>query len=287
MAWTNALDSATPLGSNAPSVIDDHIRLIKAALQERMNSDHYWPLTGTAVSSTDAGKHRKVTLQAVLSSKPTLLTGEAAVYSKTVSGASEAFVEDSAGNEIQLTSGGALNVLISNIQGILTNDTYFTGIDNAGTGTTELIKAGQNEAADTDVAILPDLARLASNAAPLEDTALANKKYVDDSASFGTRSLVDSESNAFLKDHVYLAEVDGIVYALAEGVITYLKVGATSGAVTTVLVTGYPADSASGGNGKIPMNARINAGEYWELTGAPTDIYWHPTGSGDCVDQTA
>jgi len=175
MAWTNALDSATPAGSAAPSTIDDHLRLIKAALQERLNADHYWPLAGTAVSSTDAGKHRKVTAKAVLSVKPTLLTGEAALYTKTVSGVSEWFWEDSAGTEHQLTSGGAPYLTSSDLLGLLANNTYLTAVDNAGTGTVDLIKANAS-----DAAVLPDASLLATSAAPTTDAMIANKKYVDD-----------------------------------------------------------------------------------------------------------
>ena len=55
------------------------------------------------------------------------------------------------------------------------NDTYFTAIDNAGTGTVNLIKANTS-----DVAVLPDGSELATSGAPTADADLANKKYVDD-----------------------------------------------------------------------------------------------------------
>ena len=280
MAWTNALDNATPLGSQAPPVLDDHIRLIKAALQERLNADHYWPLTGTAVSDTDAGKHRKITLQAVLGTKPTLLTGEAALYSKTVSGASEAFIEDSAGNEVQLTSGGALNVLIAQIQGILTNDTYFTAIDNAGTGTTNLIKAGQNEAADTDVAILPDKTRLATSAAPLEDTALANKKYVDDTIpTLGTRTNDDEDTVALTKDTVYNATGDGylVAYAASGGAIAMYSSGVNP--PTTIIDRHEVAANDYGG--MLNVHGLIKSGDYVKITATGSiTANWIPFGSG-------
>jgi hypothetical protein len=60
------------------------------------------------------------------------------------------------------------------------NDTYYTGVNKAGTGTTDLIKVGRNEADDADVPVIADAARTATNAAPAEDTGISNKKYVDD-----------------------------------------------------------------------------------------------------------
>lgn len=284
MAWTYALDNATPLGSQAPSVIDDSIRLIKEAMQERLNADHYWPLTGTAVSDTDAGKHRKLTLQAVLSTKPTLLTGEAALYSKTVSGASEVFAEDSAGNEIQLSSGGALNVLVANIQGILTNDTYWTAIDEAGTGTVNLIKAGRNEADDTDVAVLPDLVRTASNAAPLEDTAVANKKFVDDQVdtkNFGAWSSVDSLSASLASGEVYKADCDGFVVAYSDQGNTHLLTDGSNPPTTR------RSQDADADNTWSNVFCPIRKDDYVKVVGNTAIIgyYWLPMGTGNLVKQ--
>ena len=185
MAWTNEYDTDAPDGDTQPgSVLDDQIKTTRKAIQERLNTDHYFPLTGTQVSSTSAGKHRKLTFYGVLTTKPTLLTGEGAVYMKTVSGVSELFYEDSAGTEKQLTSGGALNVAIAEILGILTNDVYFTGIDNAGTGTVNLIKARTDDTIELGaVATLQDASLLKTSAAPTTDAMIANKLYVDTSVA--------------------------------------------------------------------------------------------------------
>jgi len=109
-AFVYSFDTATPLGSDKVSTLDDKIREVKAAVQERENVDHYWPLTGTQVSDASVGKHRKTQFYGVLAVKPTLLTGECAIYSKTVSGISELFFEDSGGTEKQLSTNGKLNV---------------------------------------------------------------------------------------------------------------------------------------------------------------------------------
>ena len=281
MAWTNALDNATPAGGDAPSTLDDQIRLVKAANQERLNVDHYWPLTGTAVSSTDAGKHRKVTAQAVLSSKPTLLTGEAALYTKTVDGVSEWFWEDSDENEHQLTNSGALNVSIAEILGLLTNDTYFTGIDEAGTGTVNLIKAGRNEADDTDVAVLPDLVRTATNAAPLEDTAIPNMKYVDDQLAtkdFGSRTANDVDSNALIKDTVYLATCDGFLGASGpSGRLVKILAGETANPTFIVANGGNYEDATFSDFVSYP----VTSGEYVKVESYYTPVIWFkPIGTG-------
>lgn len=163
MALSNTFDTATPAGSDDPAEADDRMREIKAAVQERENVDHYWPLTGTEVSDADTGEHRKVTLR--VGSAPSNVVDKGFVYAKDVGGKAELFYIDEDGNEIQLTSKGQN----------LANDTYLTGTDAAGTGSVNLIKAGTN-----DLATLPDSAEMASNAAPVEDEAVVNKKYVDD-----------------------------------------------------------------------------------------------------------
>ncbi|MDD5501961.1 MAG: hypothetical protein PHH26_00670 [Candidatus Thermoplasmatota archaeon] len=113
MTLTNTFDTNTPLGSQAPDVIDDRIRESKAAIQERMNDhngvadtgDHYWPKTGTQVSDTDTGEHRKVTLRTLSAVEIAALDADKAVmYRSEVDG--EYYFTDGAGNTIQITSGG-------------------------------------------------------------------------------------------------------------------------------------------------------------------------------------
>lgn len=174
-------DTSVPDGQTQPvSCLDNYATNDKKANQERLNVDHKFDLTGTQVSDADTGKHRRIVFYTVLTEKPTLEDGECAFYSKEVEGVPEPFFETEDGTEKQLLSAGALNITLAEIAGLLTNDTYWTAIDEAGTGTVNLIKASRNEADDTDVALLPDETRLASSAAPTEDTQVVNKKYVDD-----------------------------------------------------------------------------------------------------------
>ena len=111
--WTSTLDTSTPLGDSAshpPSQGDDRIREVKAGFQERLNIDHYFPLTGTAMSHADTGMHRKVTLL-VQASAPTQKASAIIVYGKDVSGKCELFARDEDGDEIQITDGGVLKGL--------------------------------------------------------------------------------------------------------------------------------------------------------------------------------
>lgn len=167
--WTYTYDTATPLGSDAPSVIDDRIREVKAAIQERMNVDHYWPLTGTEVSDAAAGQHRQIEFYGPIST-PTYAANKMWIYGKDVSSVIEAHILDESNNEIQLTSGGTINITSADLLGTLASDTYFTDANSV-----DLIKGDPN-----GDAMLPDGAELATSAAPTTDHAIANKKYADD-----------------------------------------------------------------------------------------------------------
>ena len=60
-------------------------------------------------------------------------------------------------------------------KGIVANNSYLVGRNQADDGNVDLIKVGTN-----DLPTLPDGAEMASNAEPVEDEAISNKKYVDD-----------------------------------------------------------------------------------------------------------
>ena len=171
--FSDTFDTATPAGGNTPTEADDRMRETKAATQERENVDHYWPKTGTEVSDADAGEHRKVTLRT--GSAPSAVADKGFVYAKDVSAKAELFYRDEDGDEVQITTGGIIKLTSAALLAILANNTFLTAVDQAGSGTVNLIKAGTN-----DLATLPDSAEMASSAAPVEDEAIANKKYVDD-----------------------------------------------------------------------------------------------------------
>lgn len=104
--FADTYDTVSPSGDDNPTEGDDRIRETKAAIQERENVDHYWPLTGTEVSDADTGEHRKVTLR--VGSAPSAVADKGFVYAKDVSGKAELFYIDEDGNEVQITSGGKI-----------------------------------------------------------------------------------------------------------------------------------------------------------------------------------
>jgi hypothetical protein len=190
-AFTYTYDTATPVGTDAPSVIDDRIREVKQAVQERMNVDHYWPLTGTQVSDADGGYHRDIHFYSTTGTDPIL--GVTAV-----SGTDELQYTDSGSSSVQLTSGGYINGAVIKADTIgagsiqLANNTYLKAANNAGDGEVNLIKANTS-----DVAVIPDGSELATSAAPTADADIANKKYVDDnigSANYTPTAYAGQES---------------------------------------------------------------------------------------------
>ncbi len=101
-------DTATPAGSDDPAEADDRMREIKAAVQERENVDHYWPLTGTEVSDADAGEHKKILFHAPIASTPTVAANHGDLRIKDVNSKAELHWTDEDENELQITSGGGL-----------------------------------------------------------------------------------------------------------------------------------------------------------------------------------
>jgi len=144
-AWSSTYDTSTPAGSDPPAVIDDRIREVKAGVQERENVDHYWPLTGTQVSDTDAGKHRRVLFYGPVGTYPTLETDEGFLGTMTVGGVSELCWKDENGNTKQLTNAGKLNVVST--EAVLPTGDQSIGGTKTFTGTVALngaVTIGQN-----------------------------------------------------------------------------------------------------------------------------------------------
>lgn len=106
--FSSTFDTATPLGSDAPSVIDNRIREVKSAVQERENVNHYWPLTGTQVSDTDAGMHRFIDFECPNTTPAAIAANQARLYTKDANSIAELHFIDEDENEVQITSGGEL-----------------------------------------------------------------------------------------------------------------------------------------------------------------------------------
>ena len=103
--WDNAYETSPSDGQNI-SQGATRIRELKVDVRERINVDHLMPGTTTA----EGGMHRQVTFVDPLGAKPTQANDQTYLYTKDASGTSELFWEDEAGNELQLTTAGELNI---------------------------------------------------------------------------------------------------------------------------------------------------------------------------------
>lgn len=105
-------DISTPGGDDSPQEADDMMREIKAAVQERLDVDHYWEMsTGTTVgpinvAGSDVGKHRQVTFWAPRDAPDSIDANEGMLYLKNVDDVAELHFMDESDQEIQLTSNG-------------------------------------------------------------------------------------------------------------------------------------------------------------------------------------
>ena len=132
MTLTNSMDTSTPTGSANPTQGDDRIRELKLAIVEREGQDHYWPASGTVYDNDDCGFHSKVTL--LVQTSITQKANAGILYSKDVAAKAELHYKDEDGNEIQLTSVGALN----GGSPFVTGDLLLSSVTTAHTGWTNV-----------------------------------------------------------------------------------------------------------------------------------------------------
>ncbi|MCE5324956.1 MAG: hypothetical protein LLG01_00930 [Planctomycetaceae bacterium] len=280
VGWSYTYDTTTPDGATQPvSVLDDHIRLVKQGIQERENVDHYWPFTGTQVSDTAVGEHRKVQFYGVLASKPTLAAGEGALYIKTVSGVSELFYEDSAAVEKQLTTAGKLNL----VSGDITTALNFA--------------AGLTVGADTDIGNYDLHAKsftsdVAIGTAPLtvtSTTKVANLNAdqwdgYEAGAMLGAKTSTDTGGSALASGSTYQAQTDGnlwIVEQILNGGAVVLATDASNPSTTTYT------DTMSGAAITQTKVYSIKKSDYVKVSvaSATATLSWQPIGSGGLVKQ--
>ncbi len=169
--FVNTIDTETPLGTDAPSVLDDRDREAKAGWQERLNVNMYFPLTGTQVSDADTGEFRFCLFHEPLATPATIAVNHGYIGIKDFGGKAELVWKDEDEQEIQFTSAGT--ILLVNAR--IANNTFIKAVDNAGTGTVDLIKATTGDIPEILVGAV-----LSADTAPAVDAGIANKKYVDD-----------------------------------------------------------------------------------------------------------
>ncbi len=298
--FSSTYDTATPAGSDSPSEADDRMREIKAAVQERENVDHYWPLTGTEVSDADTGEHRKILFHAPIAATPTVAADHGDLRIADVVGKAELHWTDEDENEVQMTSVGKIlgdslkNDSVDEDAIQLDNNSFLTGVDLAGTGTVNLILASVGDSALIAHSVA-NPARLQSDAPPVSGFDIANKKYVDDQNTaqfasggpiesiFGSWTNLDSLSDTLVKDEVYKASSDGFV--------TVYDANGASASITIFTDSSNPPtsgrNSGFGSNGGNGVCCLVKKNEFWKIVTAttPNSINWLPIGSGESVKQ--
>lgn len=221
LGWVYTYDTASPPDSESPTLGDDRIREFKAGLQERQDVDHYWEMTGTEVSDSNTGQHRKVTFYEKID-KPDSITGKGILYIKD---ANELTFLDEDDNETQLTDAGTLNIKSSDLVGTLANDTWFTAVDANGTSTANAFKVNGD-----NLAVLPDGALLeAATDVNDSDRAIADKGYVDDNipTSFVT---IDGSTvfNTTLSNANAFQDLDLSSYVGSNRALCFFRVSSTN-----------------------------------------------------------
>ena len=143
-SFTYTYDTATPSGTESPHVLDDHHRLTKASLQERLAVEHNFAKTGTEVSAANTGTHTAITCDSV--------TSTGAISGTTISGSGNLVINT---DKFTVTAASG-NTMVA--------------------GTLDVTGAFES----TGVATLADASLTKTSAAPTTDAMIANKKYVDD-----------------------------------------------------------------------------------------------------------
>lgn len=179
--WSYTMRVDTPADSDTPREADDRIREVKAALQERLDVDHYFSASSSnTYDAADTGKHRFVTFREP-NSIASVDADEGALFTKDADGIAELHFRDESENEKQLTSAGKLNIAATDIADDLINETkiliqvneYLKSANLAGDGEVALI------ASDGASAVLASGAKLPLGATMTQDLHITNKAYVD------------------------------------------------------------------------------------------------------------
>lgn len=198
MSFNDTLRTDTPAGSDDPSEGDDRIREAKSALIERLDVDHFFGPSGThTYDDEQTGKHRQVTFHSPqdLTSAP---EDQGILFTKKLPDEGEIpelhWVNQN-GQVVRLTRAALIHLTSEALLGILANDTFFTALDQEGTGTVNLIKAGRDENDESDVAVLPQGVRFPAASDLAQKTQLVHKKYVDDALNRYVR-VTDQKFNA-------------------------------------------------------------------------------------------
>lgn len=289
--FSSTYDISTPAGSDSPSEADDRMRETKAAVQERSNVDHYWPLTGTEVSDTSAGEHRKMTFQASISD-PSQVSGKAHFYMQS----DELRYQDDTNAAFDLTSAGSLGSTSTEL--LAKNVVVSSAADTAGefestdptvriklydSNTTGGLESVLRRAGDVltfcnaggDVRLGTSTAGSTANARQVADKGYVDAQIAANLHSFGSWTSATQGSST-------LAATDGIIQVLVDedidpGDSVSIKTNATN--PPTVVRAAFEGFSATVA-GRMSISCPVVKGEYYliEDTGLTPTAYFLPVG---------
>jgi hypothetical protein len=168
-------------------------------------------------SATTGGFHGENITGKAAASISTPPTGYGRFGWKVISGVTELFYEDDAGNEIQITSAGKILLDLNT----LSNNTALIARNAADDGNISMIKVNASDQPE-----IADGAVLAAAAVSTDgDRTIADIAYCDG----GTPTETDSVASQLVKDTVYLAQTAGFVNAWdADNVTGKIFVGAAN-----------------------------------------------------------
>jgi len=247
------------------------------ALETALSRDHNFPGTPT----TDDGEHLKITLHAPLADDPTAETDKGFLYLKDVSAKAELFFEDEDGHEIQLTTGGTLNMagvmFLAGAQDVSGAKTFQATLTMSGAN---IAMAGAETVDGVDVS-----AHKEGTAKAQHDGGVGDHTHESTGAEGGilTGGSVTSLFGDWVSksaNTVYQATTDGfaVIDAYTPGNWDGVKVYTDASNPPTTLrgrVTGDGLDL----HGTITMPVRKN--DYWKVTlvgGGAATGYWLPIG---------
>jgi hypothetical protein len=129
MAFSETWSETDPVNHTKFNAQPGHVRSVKTGVRERLQfGGMYYP------SSHDeaAGEHTYLRMRQT--TKPTNVADKGFIYCKDMTGTTELFFEDEAGNEIQLTAGGVLRDSVN----AKTGDWLHSSVTTARTGWTNV-----------------------------------------------------------------------------------------------------------------------------------------------------
>lgn len=311
ICWTpmfmGAWDKDKPATSTSLRNSNPEILANWTALETAIGQDHEFSTGGT-----NSGEHTQIKFNVPIST-PTNAANKGWLYSKDVSAVVEAHWLDESGNELQFTSGGNLfsstGLTVTGTSTFNGSITLGAGDDLIGSSTSDItfntdkftvagatgntVVAGTlgvtGVLTTTAASVLGDGSTLAAATESGDgDRTISDKAYVDTLTDGDVYTANDSESNAMLHAHAYLAQTSGFVSAFSSGSSQTLKLYV--GTTTDPEGAGTQISEAGGASVANPVSGFVPNGKYFEVTrsaaGAVT-IVWAPLVSGGSapVDQ--